>query len=124
MFTRQAEYRVDFLLTVNRALEPFERRIFDLRVKGLDWKRGGLNKGEFFHHCYRLEARAGLALVESGIFPPDRYFGGLRRSFVLVRDRGVVPVGSVAWRGRPPHEADWGGPVMTHSDPERRKGLA
>jgi hypothetical protein len=83
------EYRADFLLTAERALDGPARRIFDLYfVREWPWRscsaRCGMDRGSFWHVVYRIENRMGRALVERGLWPITDYYsvpkGVARRS--------------------------------------------
>lgn len=127
-FTRDAEYRVDFLHAIERALDPRDLRVFrgrfvEEREPESAAKHAGLSRGNLFHACYRVEAEAARALIATGIYPPERYFDGATRgepSLVLSRLRGMQgEAGGAAWRtGRPLNPADWGVRVSTYARPE------
>lgn len=123
---RSAEYRADFLLVIRRALDPEHTKIFDLRFMAeLDWNEGAqlarMDRGNFFHYCYRVEERAGQALLHDGIFPPDKYFDGARRETaptMTLRTRGLNSQEMRDYRG--PGVIDlqywnWGGPALIHT---------
>jgi hypothetical protein len=84
---KDEEYIADFLLTVRRLLSDDEYRIFKFHyLLGADWRlccaRLKMDRGDFFHYVYRLEARLGRAFREVepyGLYPLDEYFGGATR---------------------------------------------
>lgn len=93
---RNVEFSVDFLLVARRALagRAIERAVFDVHcVGGREWRAAlaeinrklgatlprPLDRGQFFHALYRLQALVGQALVETKpyrLYPLDEYFGG------------------------------------------------
>jgi hypothetical protein len=85
---KNEEYVADFELLVRRTLGASSElyRIYQMFfISGQNWRgccrRLDLDRGEFFHHVYRLEARVGRACAETepyALFPVDAYFGGSR----------------------------------------------
>jgi len=81
---KNEEYMADFLLMVRRLLSDDEYRIFRFHyLLGADWRlctmRLKLDRGDFFHYIYKLEARLGKAFREVepyGLYPLDEYFSG------------------------------------------------
>lgn len=77
------EYIADFILMTKRTLTADEWRLFNWHyLLGADWKlccqRMGVERGNFFHACYRIEHKLGRAFRETepfGLFPLDEYFG-------------------------------------------------
>jgi hypothetical protein len=84
-----SEFLADFVLSAQRTLGAgtLSHEVFRLHyLQGADWKvccaRLGLSRGNFFHECYRIEARLGRAFREIepyALFPLDEYFGGTIR---------------------------------------------
>ena len=87
---KDEEYIADFLLMVRRLLSDDEYRLFSYRyLLGADWRlcamRLKMDRGDFFHHLYRLEARLGKAFREVtpyGLYPLDEYFHGATKEGV------------------------------------------
>lgn len=83
-FSRPSEeYQADFVLVARRVLGPRDFRIFGLyHLMGATYAAGApldLDRGDFFHRVYRIEAllgRAFFALQPYPLFPLHRYFGG------------------------------------------------
>ena len=83
---RSEEFVADFVLISKRVLgdnTPAHRLFKYHYLLGADWKLGtaklGINRGNFFHECYRVQQRLGRAFRETqpyGLFPIDEYFGG------------------------------------------------
>jgi len=81
---KDEEFVADFYLVTRRALSPREWRIFSYHfLLGADWRlctmRLQMDRGLFFHHVYRLEARLGRVFRELepyGLYPLDEYFQG------------------------------------------------
>lgn len=77
------EFMADFVLTANRVLHPSERQIFKFHfLLGADWKlccrRLKIDKGNFYHAVYRIQAKLGLEFSTSqpyGLWPVEEYFG-------------------------------------------------
>lgn len=83
-YMRREDYISDFLLTSQRTLaaNPQQTAIFRYHfLLGADWKlccrRLDMNRGDFFHHVYRIQQKLGLAFRETqpySLFPTDEYF--------------------------------------------------
>ncbi|MGH9345067.1 MAG: hypothetical protein ACRD19_15065 [Terriglobia bacterium] len=100
MYSRKGEeYMADFCLIARRTLPEDAHKIFRMHfLLGADWKaccrRLGIDRGTFFHDCYRIEEKLGRAFRETqpySLFPTDEYFGGTRRSVGSDLDR-VFPI--------------------------------
>jgi hypothetical protein len=82
---KNEEYIADFLMMVRRHLDDSEYRVFRFHyLLGADWRlccmKLKLDRGNFFHYIYRLEARLGRAFREEqpyGLYPLDEYFSGV-----------------------------------------------
>ena len=78
---KQEEYCADFELVARRALSEFEYAVFRLHfLLGGDWRvctrKLGLDRGNFFHAVYRVEAKLGAAYAELqpyALYPPNDY---------------------------------------------------
>ncbi|MCC7497335.1 MAG: hypothetical protein IT160_07145 [Bryobacterales bacterium] len=76
------DFRADFETTVKRTLTARQWRIFTLYfVSEIDWPaiaaELGMDRGQFFHEVYRIEAKLGRRLAELepySLFPIGRYF--------------------------------------------------
>jgi hypothetical protein len=77
------EFRADFELVAKRTLiDELEFRLFRYHfLLGADWRlccaRVGLDRGNFFHACYRIEQKLGRVFRElrpHALFPLDEYF--------------------------------------------------
>lgn len=96
---RDEEYIADFTLVSRRYLDEFEYSIFKYHfLLGADWKlccsRMNIEKGEFFHHVYRIQQKLGRAYRELkpyALYPLDEYFGGASRQD-LTSQRSPVPM--------------------------------
>jgi len=81
------EFRVDFEAIGRRVLDARRRPVFELHfLCGLDWRvcTGLLHmdRGDFFHDVYRVEAAVGRALREMephGLYPTWGYFDGRQK---------------------------------------------
>lgn len=81
---KNEEYLADFCLVSRRTLSELEYRIFKYHfLLGADWKlccqKLKIDRGEFFHHVYRIEQKLGRAFRELepyALFPLDEYFSG------------------------------------------------
>jgi len=81
------DYLVDFILVCRRHLDDWEWRLFQMYfLDGLPWYacagKLGVDRGNFFHAVYRIEARLGRALRETEpypLYPLSDYFAGSRR---------------------------------------------
>ena len=76
---KNIEFGVDMDLIAKRALTPMQYFIFTrYHTWGLVWSsvcyKVGMNRGNFFHEVYAIEARLGQALMETNLFPPQKYF--------------------------------------------------
>jgi hypothetical protein len=90
---KNEDYMADVFLVSKRILtDPTEWAIFRFHhLLGADWKlcgrRLGMDKGNFFHAVYRIEAKLGKVFRELQpypLFPIDEYFqGNTRRVAVL-----------------------------------------
>lgn len=77
----RAEYAADFTLVGLRLADP---RLFRLHyLDGRNWREStrelGVDRGFFFHACYRLEVALGRAMFALGLFPPDYFRGSFFR---------------------------------------------
>jgi len=96
---KNEEYVADFLLIAKRTLTPEENQLFRFRfVLGADWKlccrRMKLERGDFFHQIYRIQAKLGRVFRELqpyGLFPADEYFGSGMRSRPLAKVISIRP---------------------------------
>lgn len=78
----QEEFAADFCLLAARTLRADELRLLKLHLVGhMGWKKCapllGLDRGQFFHSVYRVEAKMGRALRETrpyGLWPLQDYF--------------------------------------------------
>lgn len=84
-----AEYCADFELIARRNLDTWHYAVFRVHfLEGADWKeslarlsrlarrmgaRWPLDRGNFFHAVYRIEARLGILYAELGLYPPGAY---------------------------------------------------
>jgi hypothetical protein len=96
---KHEEYMADFWLVSKRTLDAFEWKVFSFHyLLGADWKlctrRLNIDRGNFFHACYRLEERLGKVYAELkpySLYPLDEYFGGTvrgaRTTALLAQDR-------------------------------------
>ncbi len=72
----------DFVLVSKRTLDELEYKIFRFHfLMGADWKlccqRLSLDRGDFFHHVYRIQQMMGRTFRELqpyALFPLDEYF--------------------------------------------------
>jgi hypothetical protein len=79
---KNEEYTADFCLVARRVLADDRYRLFKFHfLLGAEWgecaKRLNLNRGEFFHAVYRIQAQLGRAFRELepyALFPIDQYF--------------------------------------------------
>ena len=86
---KNEEFIADFCLVSRRTLgeETLAYKLFKYHyLLGADWKlcarKLGMNRGEIFHECYRIEERLGRTFRELqpfALFPLDEYFGGVVR---------------------------------------------
>ncbi len=85
---KDEEYMADFVLVSRRNLDEIEYRIFKFHfLLGAEWdlccRRLKLERGEFFHHVYRIQQKLGRTFRELepyALFPVDEYFNGTQRS--------------------------------------------
>lgn len=86
----------DFCLVSRRALSEFEHKLFRFHfLLGADWKlcarRLGVDRGNFFHGVYRIQAKLGRAYRDTepyALFPVDEYFHGPSKiDLAIVRSR-------------------------------------
>jgi hypothetical protein len=85
---RREEYVADFELVSRRVLNRREWTAFQLHyLRGEDWRscsqRLRIDRANFYHLIYRIEARLGRAFRELApypLYPVDEYFGVLRRA--------------------------------------------
>jgi hypothetical protein len=72
----------DFILVSKRTLDELEYKIFRFHfLLGADWKlccrRLSVDRGDFFHHVYRIQQKLGRTFRELqpyALFPLDEYF--------------------------------------------------
>lgn len=84
---KDEEYMADFILVSRRTLTAEEHRIFRFHfLLGADWRlccrRLGMDRGNFFHAVYRIQAKLGRVFRELqpyGLYPLDEYFNGCTR---------------------------------------------
>lgn len=90
-YARKAqEFVADFCLVSQRALDPFEYKLFKYHfLLAADWKlccrQLKMERGLFFHAVYRIQEKLGrvFAAVEPySLYPVDEYFNG-----VVLRER-------------------------------------
>lgn len=105
---KDEEYIADFLLMAKRHLPDGEYRIFKYHyLLGADWRlctmKLKMDRGDFFHRVYRIEARLGRAFREEepyGLFPLDEYFHGATREVTA-----TIPLRDLPLPLRPPMAA-------------------
>ncbi len=81
---KDEEYVADFYLVSRRHLNGDEFRLFTWHyLLGADWKlccrKLGMDRGNFFHACYRIQQRLGRVFRELqpyGLYPLEEYFHG------------------------------------------------
>lgn len=91
---KSEEYAADFCLVSARALTPEDHKIFRYHyLLGGDWKlccrQLKMERGNFFHAIYRIEAKLGKlfsSLEPFAMYPLDDYFGN-----VVKRDTVPTP---------------------------------
>jgi len=84
---KREEYMADFNVIARRALTVNDYRVFRFTfLLGADWmavcSRLNLDRGNFFHAVYRIEAILGRNFAELEpypLYPLDEYFGGAVR---------------------------------------------
>jgi hypothetical protein len=102
---KREEYMADFCLVSRRVLDETQHRIFRYHyLLGADWRlccrKLNLDRGDFFHEVYRIEAKLGRAFVELEpypLYPLREYFN----SVVLTGPSGQLTNDEAAVRGRP-----------------------
>lgn len=95
---KDEEYIADFCLVSRRSLDEFEYTIFRYHfLLGADWKlccrRLNIDRGNFFHHVYRIEQKLGRVYRElrpHALFPVDEYFGGSVRKLLPESARTIL----------------------------------
>ncbi|MDX2152643.1 MAG: hypothetical protein SFV54_18020 [Bryobacteraceae bacterium] len=97
------EYVVDFLNVSRHGLSDEEYRVFRYHyLLGADWKlctvRLGMDRGNFFHMCYRIESRLGRIFRELqpyALYPLDEYFASPMKGSRAFPAGGakVIPMG-------------------------------
>lgn len=83
---KDLEFAADFILIVKRHLDAAEWKLFRLYfLLGADWrlstKKLSIDRGNFFHAVYRIEARLGRVFREMkpyALYPIDEYYSGAR----------------------------------------------
>jgi hypothetical protein len=83
---KHEEYVADFSIVTRRVLTEFEYKLFRYTFfLGADWRMCSryldLDRGNFFHHVYRIEEKLGHAFAELKpypLYPLDEYFGSVR----------------------------------------------
>jgi hypothetical protein len=81
---KREEFMADFCLISQRTLDEYEHRVFRYHfLLGAEWRmcarRLNLDRGNYFHVLYRVEAKLGRAFAEVEpypIYPVSDYFGG------------------------------------------------
>jgi hypothetical protein len=81
---KDEEFVADFCLISRRSLPDFEYRIFKYHyLLGADWRlccrKLKMDRGQFFHHVYRIQQRLGRVFRELEpypLYPLDEYFRG------------------------------------------------
>jgi hypothetical protein len=79
---KDEEYVADFCLVSRRVLNELEYKIFRFHfLLGAEWRlccqKLEMERGEFFHHIYRIEQKLGRAFRDVrpyALFPLDEYF--------------------------------------------------
>lgn len=85
---KREEYAADFLLVTRRVLTEDEYKLFRYTyLLGASWQlcapRLGLDRGNFFHVLYRMQAKLGReysGMEPYPLYPLDEYFGGQVRA--------------------------------------------
>ncbi|MGC4050198.1 MAG: hypothetical protein QM757_12510 [Paludibaculum sp.] len=85
---KNEEYMADFYLVTRRALSKSDWKLFSARyLLGANWRlctrQFNMDRGQYFHAIYRIEARLGLVyrtLAPYPLFPTDEYFLGVTGS--------------------------------------------
>jgi hypothetical protein len=108
---RDEEYIADFCLVSKRYLEPADYKIFRFHyLLGADWKlccrQLKMDRGTFFHSCYRIQQTLGRVFRELEpypLYPLDEYFGGAVRKDLPPAATNLLRMPMPARRGlRPP----------------------
>jgi hypothetical protein len=84
---KNEEFIADFTLIAKRTLSPSQYTIFKYHyLLGADWqlctRKLKMDRGEFFHHVYRIQTKLGRAFRETepyALFPLDEYFASTPR---------------------------------------------
>lgn len=94
---KEQEYMADFMLIARRTLDDLHFNVFRyyFLLRG-NWqaccRRLHMDRGNFYHAVYRVEAKLGRAFRETepyGLFPLDEYFNG-----ATIRLGSIKPVES------------------------------
>lgn len=88
---KDEEYMADFYLIAKRTLDETDFRIFRFHfLLGADWRmccrRLDMDRGNFFHAVYRIQAALGKAFRETApfaLFPLDEYFGVITKGLKM-----------------------------------------
>lgn len=83
---KRNEFIADFEIIARRALSADEHKLFTMYfLQNLKWEQCagplGVDRGNFFHGVYRIEAKVGRAFFETkpyGIYPIDEYMSNSR----------------------------------------------
>lgn len=93
------EFRVDFVNTARRVLDPFHMKLFRLYcLDGKSWQfccaEMRCNRGHLFHSWYRVQEQVGheLMVMEPSMFPVAQYFQTHRH--ILPEQ---IPLGHLKW---------------------------
>ena len=95
---RDEEYVADFCLVSRRALNELEYSIFRFHfLLGADWRlccrKLEMERGEFFHHVYRIEQKLGRAFRDVqpyALFPLNEYFAPVVKRDLSAEAKTVV----------------------------------
>ncbi|MEJ7605798.1 MAG: hypothetical protein WKF37_05940 [Bryobacteraceae bacterium] len=98
---KNEEFAADFLLVTRRTLTEEENKIFRFRyLLGADWKlccrKLQLDKGNYFHALYRIQAKLGRTFRELepyALFPVNEYFA-VATHMTTKREHRVIPINS------------------------------
>jgi hypothetical protein len=93
------EYMADFVLIARRVLSNNDYRLFRYTfLLGADWalccKRLNLDRGNYFHHVYRIQGILGRNFAETApypLYPLDEYFAGRVRKKSRTELRQSMP---------------------------------
>lgn len=99
---REEEFAADFLLVSKRMLTESEHQLFRFHfLLGADWKmccrRFKVDRGTFFHDCYRVQEKLGRAFRELqpySLFPLSEYFNGVLRAPIEASSPRVEGLGT------------------------------